>query len=190
MIAMVDADAVTSRAMPALGRALLCAGLIVASVLIASAQETQGQNKGAAESPPANVFGAIGRWFDDTLSSIGSGFSSARSTVGSFGDEAGAAAKATANATANVAKDAAGAVARLPGARVVKGHQTCVTAPNGAPDCISAANALCKAKGFGSGKSVDITSAEECPAPVLMGRREAKPGECRPVTFVTSAFCQ
>ena len=81
-------------------------------------------------------------------------------------------------------------MARLPTARVVKGHQNCVIAANGAPDCGVAAAALCKAKGFNGGRSVDITSAEECPAPVMLGRREAKPGECRTVTFVTSAFCQ
>ena len=78
---------------------------------------------------------------------------------------------------------------RLPGARVVKGHQVCTTAANGAPDCVAAATTLCKAKGFGSGRSIDITAAEECPTAVMLGRREAGPGECRPVTFVTSAFC-
>lgn len=163
-------------------RVLLCAALVAACAASVAAQEQHRQKPGE----PPGVFEAVGRWFDEAWSSLGSNFSSARSRVDNFGDEAGEAARATANA----AKDTAGAVARLPTARVVKGHQNCVIAANGAPDCGVAAAALCKAKGFNGGRSVDITSAEECPAPVMLGRREAKPGECRTVTFVTSAFCQ
>lgn len=155
------------------------------------AQSKPSQNKEAGdESTAVRIFGTVGRWFDDTLSSIGSGFRGARSTVGNLGEEAGQAARATATATANVARDAADSVSRLPGARVVRGRQNCTIAANGAPDCVAAANALCKAKGFGSGRSVDVTSAEECPAAVMLGHRQAKPGECRSVTFITSAFCQ
>ncbi|MGE0565495.1 MAG: hypothetical protein AB7O50_13365 [Pseudolabrys sp.] len=176
------------RGRPVALRALICAGMIAACVASAAAQDNQGQKTN--DGPVANALGTVGRWFDEALSSIGSNFRSARSTVGSLGEEAGQAAKATANATANVAKDAADAVTRLPGARVVRGRQNCPPAANGAPDCVAAANALCKSKGFGSGRSVDVTSAEECPTAVMLGRRDAKPGECRPVTFITSAFCQ
>jgi hypothetical protein len=182
MIAAADIQT-SKRRVTALGsRALLCAGFLVA----AAAAAAQEQHPQKTDQPPAGMFQSVGRWFDEAWSSIGSNFSSARSRVDNFGDEAGVAARATANA----ATDAAGAVARLPSARVVKGHQNCVVAANGAPDCGVAAAALCKAKGFNGGRSVDITSAEECPAPVMLGRREAKPGECRTVTFVTSAFCQ
>jgi hypothetical protein len=184
MIAAAMTETRKRRVSAAARRMLLCAGFLIASMAVAVAQETQKQKP--AEPPATGMFGAVGRWFDETLSSIGSNFSSARSRVDSFSDEAGEAARATANA----AKDAASAVTRLPSARVIKGHQNCVTAANGAPDCGVAATALCKAKGFNAGRSVDITSAEECPAPVVLGRREAKPGECRTVTFVTSAFCQ
>jgi hypothetical protein len=183
MIAVAETEMPKGRMTTLARHALLWAGLLAVSVTAAGAQARHGQK---TDQPPAGVFESVGRWFDEAWSSIGSNFKSARSRVDDFGDEAGQAARATANA----AKDAAGAVARLPSARVVKGHQTCATAANGAPDCISAANALCKAKGFNFGKSVDITSAEECPAPVMLGRREARPGECRTVTFITSAFCQ
>lgn len=183
MIAAADIEIPKGHMAALACRTLLCAGLLCASAMFAGAQE---QHRPKPDQPPGGVFESVGRWFDDTLSSIGSNFSSAGSRVGNFSNEAGEAARATANA----AKDAAGAVARLPGARVVKGHQNCAVAANGAPDCVSAANALCKATGFNYGKSVDITSAEECPAPVMLGRREAKPGECRTVTFITSAFCQ
>jgi hypothetical protein len=185
MIAVAEIEIPKGRVTALARRALFCAGLLAASVAFAGAQEQQRQKAGEPP-PPSGMFESVGRWFDEAWSSIGSNFSSARSRVDNFGDEAGEAARATANA----AKDAATAVTRLPGARVVKGHQNCATAANGAPDCVVAANAMCKAKGFNAGRSVDITSAEECPAPVMLGRREAKPGECRTVTFVTSAFCQ
>ena len=102
-----------------------------------------------------------------------------------FGHEAGIAAKTT----VETAKDAADAVARHSRARVVTGHEKCKIAPNGAPDCVAAANALCKAKGFGSGKSVDMTTAEVCPAQVYLAGRNSGPG-CRTETFVSRALCQ
>lgn len=123
-------------------------------------------------------FEGIARWFDDT-------FSGAGKQVENFGHEAGIAAKTTVNS----AKDAAGAVVRIPGARVMSGHAKCNNAPNGAPDCVAAADALCKSKGFESGKSLDMTTAEVCPAKVLLSGRSA-PGQCRDETFVSRALCQ
>lgn len=133
---------------------------------------------GAKPREEPGLFEGIARWFDET-------FSGAGRQVENFGNEAGIAAKTT----VNNAKDAAGAVARIPTARVMSGHAKCTTAPNGAPDCVAAADALCKAKGFESGKSLDMTTAEVCPAKVLMSGRSA-PGECRDETFVSRAFCQ
>ena len=159
--------------------ALICAMLIAAPVL-------------AQSQPPApaktedNFFKRVGRWFDDSFSSVGSHFKSAEKGVENFNREAGAAAKATGGAV----KDAADAVVKLPTTRVVTGHQTCTVAANGAPNCQDAANKLCQGKGFAFGSSIDITAAEECPVRVATGQREAKPGECKNVTFVSRAMCQ
>jgi hypothetical protein len=71
----------------------------------------------------------------------------------------------------------------------VSGHEKCPLAANGAPDCVSAANIMCKAKGFESGKSVDMTTADVCPAKVYMSGRSTGP-ECTTETFVSRAFCQ
>ena len=71
----------------------------------------------------------------------------------------------------------------------MSGHAKCVNAPNGAPDCWAAANALCKDKGFESGKSLDMTTAEVCPAKAMISGRPA-PGECHDETFVSRALCQ
>jgi hypothetical protein len=102
-----------------------------------------------------------------------------------FGHEAGIAAKTTAEG----AKDAADAVARIPKARVVTGHEKCNNAPNGAPDCLAAANVMCKARGFDSGKSTDMTTAVVCPPKVLLSGRN-NGSECRDETFVSRALCQ
>ncbi len=165
--------------------AVACAFVLLAMPL-AHAQPQPKNEPPAQSAEPSNPLGAIGRWFEEGFAKLGSGFKDARGGVDNFNREAGIAARSTADA----AKDAADAVVKLPSARVITGHQTCPAAPNGAPDCVAAATALCKAKGFSGGKSADMTAAEECPAQVMLGRRAAEPGECRTVTFVTRALCQ
>jgi hypothetical protein len=156
------------------------AGLFaLAMASLAAAQEP------AAQPERRGFFGSIGQWFEDQASNIGSGFSGARKQVEGFGREAGVAARSTAEG----AKDAADAVVRLPGTRPVRGHETCRTAPNGAPDCVAAANALCKSKGFASGKSLDMTTAEVCPPKVYLSGRTSD-SDCRTETFVSRALCQ
>lgn len=140
-----------------------------------------------AQPPQSDApFGAVGRWFSESFASISSHFREAEQGVTNFRNEAGAAAKKTATA----AKDAADAVTKLPTTRVLAGHQKCAISANGAPDCHDAADRLCKRRGFNSGQTVDITSAHECPLRVTLGQREARPGECKNVTFVSRAMCQ
>ena len=161
---------------------LICAAAILFTAALAFAQDR-------SDSRPApegrGLFGNITHWFDEQLSWVGSGFKSARSGVENIGREAGVAAKST----VDTAKDAAGAVGRLPSTRVVTGHEKCAIAPNGAPDCVVAANAMCKSKGFASGNSVDMTTAEICPAKVYLAGRNSGP-ECHSETFVSRALCQ
>jgi hypothetical protein len=128
-------------------------------------------------------FEDIAAWFDRN---VGSAFQGAGKQVETFGHEAGVAAKTTVNG----AKDAAGAVARIPAARVMAGHEKCQNAPNGAPDCLAAAERLCKGKGFENGKSLDMTTAEVCPPKVMLSGRTGAAGECRDETFVSRALCQ
>jgi len=102
-----------------------------------------------------------------------------------FDDGAEAARKNAVEAT----KSAVNSVARLPTSRVVQGKERCEAAANGAPDCQAAAENLCKKQGFAGGKSLDFTSAEECPARVYLSGRQS-PGECKTVTFISRAMCQ
>jgi hypothetical protein len=158
-----------SRAAPAIW---LFAGALMMMSAIAVAQE---RAPAPAEEP--GFFGRITNWFDST-------FKDAGQKVESFGSEAGIAARSTVDG----AKDAAGAIARVPGTRVITGHQKCDNAPNGAPDCRSAANSVCKAKGFESGKSLDMTTAEVCPPKALLSGGDKS--SCRDETFVSRVLCQ
>ena len=157
--------------------AWLCAGSIVVPSALAVAQES-------SKNASTNVFGDIGRWFDQSMTSIGDQFRSAGKGIDNFNREAETAAKTASSAAA----DAADTVARLPKTRMVSGHQTCAITDNGAPDCATAADKLCQAKGLKSGTSVDVTSARECPTRAII-QREAR-AECKNVTFVTRAMCQ
>lgn len=158
---------------------------------LAGAQERQPARSGLApggDSAPQSEPGlleSVSRWFEEQGGKLSSTFKDAGKKVESFGHEAGVAAKTTVEG----AKDAAGAVARIPAARVVNGHEKCQNAPNGAPDCIAAATRMCKAKGFESGKSADMTTADVCPAQVYLSGRSSGPG-CRTETFVSRALCQ
>jgi hypothetical protein len=164
--------------------AFLCAGALLLTAALALAQDG-GRANARAKAEHSSILSDIANWFDRQATKISSGFKDAGSQVTNFGHEAGIAAKTTAEG----AKEAADAVARIPAARVVSGHQKCTLAPNGAPDCLAAANAICTAKGFQSGKSVDMTTAEVCPAQVYLSGRNSGPG-CRTETFVSRALCQ
>ncbi len=170
----------------AAGSLLACvaAGAIVLSVAMALAQEDANKNAQASAEEPG-FFSSIANWFDRQAAGIGSHLKGAGSQVENFGHEAGIAAKTTVDS----AKGVGDAVVKIPGARLVRGHEKCQNAPNGAPDCVAAANAMCKSKGFESGKSADMTTAEVCPAQVYLSGRSSGEG-CHAETFVSRALCQ
>ncbi len=170
---------ISSPRMAAMAAVLTC--VAVATLLPAAA--TARDKARAAEGP--GFFESVGRWFDRQADNIKSTFGGARSQVEEFGREAGTAA----TKTVNNAKDAADAVATLPSTRFVSGHEKCRVAPNGAPDCGPAADAVCRTKGFKSGSSIDMTTAEVCPPKVWMAGRMSGPG-CHTETFVSRALCQ
>lgn len=161
----------------------LFAVILVLTSALAFAQDAAPPSDNPKED--TGFFAAVGRWFSQQSANVNSTFKDARQKVEGFGQEAGAAAKSTVEG----AKDAAGAVARIPNVRTVSGHEKCQVAPNGAPDCVAAANAICKTKGFDSGRSLDMTTAEICPPKVWMAGRSTGP-ECRTETFVSRAVCQ
>ena len=139
-----------------------------------------------APPPATGVIGAIGRLIDQSISNVGAGVDAG---VRGAGETLGA----TTSAAGELAKsvtDAAGTVARLPVTNIVSGHERCVAAPNGAPDCAGASLALCKSKGFERGNSLDITSAFKCPAQMWREGRAPNDRECTDESFVSRALCQ
>lgn len=93
------------------------------------------------------------------------------------------------------AAEAARAVAttftKLPMSGIRAGHERCTIAPNGAPDCGVAAQALCRAKGLAGGTSIDFITVENCPPEYRTARRDDIPaGVCTTEHFVTQALCQ
>jgi hypothetical protein len=162
--------------------ALACAFAVGLTLTSAFAQEP---GKGAGNAAEPGFFAAIGHWFDRQAANINSSFKKAGKGIENFGHEAGVAARTT----VDNAKGAADAVTSLPKTRVASGHAQCQIAPNGAPDCLAAADSVCKAAGFQSGKSLDMTTAEVCPPKVYLAGRNSGP-ECHTETFVSRALCQ
>jgi hypothetical protein len=155
---------------------------------------------GSAEQAPAprpnpGLFEAIGRWIDESGANFRSHLRGAKDRMDTMGNEPASGSRDIGNKAADVGKGAVDvtkgavdAVVKLPATRVMRGHERCGVAPNGAPDCIVAAETLCRKHGFSSGKSVDFTAAEECSARILVtGRQE---NDCRTVTFISRAMCQ
>lgn len=136
----------------------------------------------AEQAPPSHrpgFFDALGRWFGDSRAVIDSQVKTTQDAIGAIGSRA-----------TDAAKDAAGTVVAVPGTRIVSGRQVCPPAPNGAPDCQQGVEALCRTKGFQAGRTLDISSAQRCPAKVWMSGRAPKEGECRLETYVVRAVCQ
>ncbi len=215
---VTDALAFLARcAQPARLGAVLALGVVLAMPEAGSAwgQDAQpapppaGQPAPPASAPPSSgLFEAIGRWFDQGASNFRDHLRGAQGRVGEISTDAASASRsigdsaATAGRTigstavevgrnaADVTREAVGTMVTLPNARVVQGRQVCPLAPNGAPDCQVAATALCKSRGFNSGRSLDFTSAQKCPARTWLAGREGDPSTCTTETFISRAMCQ
>jgi hypothetical protein len=132
-----------------------------------------------AQPPPAagqpGFIYEFGRWWDSTQTG------------------ANGAAEATQDAlkhAAEATKAAATALIRIPGARFIEAHQRCALAPNGAPDCRSAAADACRAKGFQDGNPINVQSSQNCPPAVWMSGREPAAGQCPQETVVLMVACR
>jgi hypothetical protein len=190
-----------------IGAVSLACLLLVFGVARADAQEAVSRPEQAAPMPPASpspqgdagkgaghpgVFEAVGRWLDQGARNFQDHWRGAKGRVDDLNAAAAANTKDMSDRAEEMRKGAAEAVeavAKLPTTRVMSGRERCALAPNGAPDCVAAAEALCRKYGFSSGKSVDFTSAEECsPRAVLSGR--VTEADCTTVTFISRAMCQ
>src|SRR6266511_1997097 len=103
----------------------------LAAVLFAPSVLAQEQQPG--------VFGAIGRFIDDSIAKVTTTLKPAPIPdpleLGKTGERA-----------VTVAKETVGAVARLPNTSIVIDRERCPMAPNGTPDCVAGTEQLCKRK--------------------------------------------
>jgi len=167
-------------------RGVLCAAALAAVTCVAAAQQLpQPAAPAPASQQESGFFGGISSWWDRQTSYWKGAWQGMDREVENLSREATAVAKNS----ADNAKHAAEAVGKIRNATVVAGNTKCTIAPNGAPDCVVAANAMCKAKGFSSGQSLDMTTAEDCPTKVYIAGRSTAP-ECTSYTFVSRALCQ
>jgi hypothetical protein len=88
------------------------------------------------------------------------------------------------------AKDAAGMILGLSNTGIVTVHERCAVAASGAPDCQTTAIAVCRGKGFGTGKILDTQSEQKCPSSLLLQGRRPNDADCATEIFVTRALCQ
>ena len=170
-------------------RAGLAVALLASSLLTLMAAQAQQQPQSieppsqpqppAQEAPPPSTrpgfLDAVGRWFGDSKAAIDSQVKSTQETLGTF---------------SNQARDAAGSVVAVPGTRIVTGRQLCPLAPNGAPDCQQGVDALCRAKGFQAGRTLEVASGHRCSVKGLISGRASREAPCPLETYVTRAACQ
>jgi hypothetical protein len=169
--------------------------LVLACLLAAGTAAANGQEPPRAAPPeapaaapappppqgPAGPFGTFGRIIDDSILGLTFGLKGARERVDDLTGRAG-----------DAAKGAAGAVKGLRRPGVVAGRELCPIAPNGAPDCVAATVAMCRANGFESGSSIDMQTEEKCPTVSQAGPMSPPhdESECRLESYVTRALCR
>jgi hypothetical protein len=165
----------------------VCAGVLIAGALAQDSQQPNRSASEAASDPPAapapepgsrpGFIGELGRLLEEGASRLKTGIEGARGRIDQLGGEA-----------RDTIKDAAGAVPSWPTA--FSARERCPTAPNGAPDCQSAAETLCRGKGFKAGKILDTQTEQKCPARLLLSGRAPNDSGCSTEFFVTRAICQ
>ena len=92
---------------------------------------------------------------------------------------------------AQATKDAATALVRLPGTRVIEVHERCHVRRNGAPDCRDGGDQCLPEQGLQRRAAGRCSHVAEMSAPAswLSGRTPAA-GECPEETVVLRAVCQ
>jgi hypothetical protein len=186
--------ALSSAALGVLAVTLFLACSAIAQEGQPSSPNDPAQNPPAAPAPPPSFapgfIDALGRWIGESGATLDSQLKTTQDALGGIGSQATDAMKDAAGA----AQQATGAIVGLPLARLINGRQRCPAAANGAPDCGPAADALCQSKGFGSGKGLQIDSAQKCSAAAsaaaLLAGRSPSTRDCVTETFVTRAVCQ
>lgn len=139
----------------------------------------------------------LGRWLDDSIADLGGRVKDAGNKLWDLNKKSSDAVKGAAVATqdamkntAEAANGAATTVLRLPNTRVMETRERCALAPNGAPDCATAATNACRGKGFNAGQPLNVVSAQKCPPEALLTGEKPRESDCQIETVVTGVVCQ
>jgi hypothetical protein len=146
--------------------------------------------KAGGQPRQCRLVGVFGNWVQQGMTSMSTGFDAMVGAAKGAADAASTVAKGAADAAKGAADVAVDGVAKLPVGGVAGGHEPCTIAGNGAPDCRVAAEALCRARGFSTGTSVDFVTSENCPPPYRASSRDKPEGVCTMEHFVTRALCK
>jgi hypothetical protein len=178
--------------------ALALAGLLLAALVPAAGQQPpqapEAEKPAAAAPPPParpldpGPFTAFGRLIDESITGLATGLNNVRPPIG---DATGPTGATTAPVPFPPPLPPAPPLPRLPPPPgVVAGREFCPPAANGAPNCEVASAALCRAKGFKGGRSIDMQTEQRCPAEVWAAGRQPAESECVLESYVTRAICQ
>jgi hypothetical protein len=138
--------------------------------------------------PAPGFIDSFTRWMQESTSGLNAGFGN--KDVPDIARGAAEVTRGAADAVTGVARDTAGALSKLPTSRVAIGRQRCPVAPNGAPDCVTAASSLCRTQGYAGGSSIDFETAEVCPSDAALSRWRGERVVCTTENYVTRALCQ
>jgi hypothetical protein len=203
MVSTIRVSAIGASAIGA-SAILLVVGTLLAG--IAAAQTRAEPPKPAGDAPAATpvpeppaapenpgFVGVFGNWMQQGMTSMSTGIDAMFGAAKGAADAASTAAKGAAGVAkgaADAAVDTAAGVTKLSVPGVASGREQCILAGNGAPDCRTAAEALCRARGFTTGASVDFVTSEKCQPPYRSSSRDTPEGVCTLEHFVTRALCK
>jgi len=97
--------------------------------------------------------------------------------------------KGTQQTIEDLNKGAIDTLTRLPVTGFATGHAICPRADNGAPDCRTASDKLCQAKGYRGGRGLATETAETCNPRIFLPGYQRKEGDCHTDSYVTRAAC-
>jgi hypothetical protein len=132
---------------------------------------------------PDDFFDQFNRWWDKSAAD----FKQSLEDQNAKWRELNAKSEKAAKDAAAASREAAEAFKSLSNARMVEGRRVCEIAANGSPDCQTAAETLCRSKGFKTGKSADITTSRKCS---IRGMLHRDSSECKVETIMIKAACQ
>lgn len=128
-------------------------------------------------------FDPLGRWIDWSMEDFNTRMKAAHGHFVAFGEAGRSAVDAG-------PKEFTDSLPKMTTARVVAGRERCEIAPNGAPDCTTAVESMCRSSGFSTGRSLDTQAVQKCPARIWLSGQVPQRGECQTEAFVNRALCQ